>query len=219
MKIMNRPLYQLFVVLFSAFLVASCGKGGGAPKESANNRVTEFELSDVDAINPLNSTTADATYMEEQMYQRLIGIDVNTMQYTVPVLAESMPTISADHLQYDFTLRKDVKWADGKPLTGEDVIFSLKALKNPFNVLSAQKRNYVDPIHNAELIDGDPYRVRFKFWKPYVLAMQAAFGDVLYIIPKHILDPQNMTDKYSWEDLAHIIENTAGKEIDSARSS
>src|SRR4051812_8269669 len=122
MKIMNRPLPQLLQLFISAALIASCGKGGGAPKEATSNRVTEFELSDVDAINPFNSTTADATYMEEQMYQRLVGIDVNTMQYTVPVLAESMPTISADHLQYDFNIRKDVKWADGKQLTGEDVI-------------------------------------------------------------------------------------------------
>jgi ABC-type transport system substrate-binding protein len=218
MKTTNRPRFHILLVILciAAPLFSSCGKGGGAPKESANNRITEFELSDVDALNPLNSTSADATYMEEQMYQRLIGIDVNTMQYTVPVLAESMPTISADHLQYDFTLRKDVKWADGKPLTGEDVIFSLKALKNPFNVLSAQKRNYVDAIHSAELIDGDPYRVRFKFWKSYVLAIQAAFGDVLYIIPKHILDPNNMTDKYSWDDIARIIETSKAKEIDSA---
>lgn len=214
MKITPRPSFQLVLFLFAAALLASCGKGG-APTASQSNRVTEFELSDVDGLNPMNSTTADATYMEEQMYQRLVGIDVNTMKYTVPILAESMPTVSDDHLQYDFTLRKDVKWADGKPLTGEDVIFSLKALKNPFNVLSAQKRNYVDPIHSAELIDGDPYRIRFKFWKPYVLAMQATFGDVLYIIPKHILDPNNLTDKYTWDDIAQIIENVGTKPVDS----
>src|SRR5438046_1864491 len=130
------PRYSFAVLLLSAVFLGSCGKGGNSPRESTSSRVIEFELSDPDAINPFNSTSAHATYLEEHMYQRLIGIDINTMKYTVPILAESMPTISADHLQYDFTLRKDVKWADGKPLTGADVIFSLKALKNPFNVLS-----------------------------------------------------------------------------------
>ncbi len=56
--------------------------------------------------------------------------------------------------------------------------------------LAGQKRVYVDQIHSAELIDGDPYRVRFKLWKPYFLIMQAGFGDVFYIMPKHILDPE-----------------------------
>src|SRR2546430_1089937 len=107
---MKQSLHTLFLLLFCA-AITGCGKSG-APREATSNRITEFELSDVDGLNPMNSTTADATWIEEQMYQRLITIDVNTMQYTVPWLAELMPTVSDDHMQYDFTLRKDVKWAD-----------------------------------------------------------------------------------------------------------
>ncbi len=208
---MNKFCISLLCVL----LIAGCSNSGKKPV-STNNRVIEWELSDAQSLNPYNSTDANATYMEEQIYQRLIGIDVKTMQYTVPILATAMPVESPDHLQYDFTLRNDIKWPDGKPLTGEDVIFSLKALKNPFNVMAGQKRVYVDPIHSAELIDGDPYRVRFKLWKPYFLILQATFGDVLYIAPKHILDPNGMTDQYSWDDIASIVESAGNKEIDSA---
>ncbi|HEY3875095.1 MAG TPA: ABC transporter substrate-binding protein [Candidatus Kapabacteria bacterium] len=208
---MNKICFGVFVLA----LFYGCSGNGSKPM-STDNRVIEFELADAQSLNPVNSTDADATYIEEQVYQRLITIDPATMQYTVPILADSMPVVSADHLTFDFTLRKDVKWADGTPLTGNDVIFSLKALKNPFNVMAGQKRVYVDPIHSAELIDGDPYRVRFQLWKPYFLIMQASFGDALYILPKHILDPQNMTDRYSWDDIASIVETANGKEIDSA---
>ncbi len=206
--------YVLALIGISLVAIAGCG-GSSTKPLSTNNRLIEWILSDFQSLNPYNSTDANATYAEEQIYQRLITIDVNTMKYTVPVLAESMPVESPDHLQYDFTLRKDVKWPDGKPFTGEDVIFSLKALKNPFNSMSGQKRVYVDPIHSVELIDGDPYRVRFKLWKPYFLIIPATFGDVLYMMPKHIMDPDGLTDKYSWDDIAAIVESAGNKEIDS----
>ena len=210
MKTRSTPVLLLLVLI----LAVGCGKNSGGPKFQ-NSRVVAFELSDFQALNPFNSTDAEATYCEEMIFQRLIAPNRKTMNYDVPWLAESMPTESADHMTFDFTLRKDVKWADGKQLTGEDVIFSTKALKNPFNILSAQKRVYVDAIHSCELIDGDPYRVRFKFWKPYFLAMQAGFGDALYILPKHIFDPQSLTDKYSWDDIAAIVESAGNKTIDS----
>src|ERR1700733_10475404 len=84
------------------------GCGGGSKKEnSTDNRVIEWELSDADGLNPINSTSADATYLEEQIYQRLITVDPATMKYTVPVLASALPVESDDHLQFDFTLRND----------------------------------------------------------------------------------------------------------------
>ncbi len=207
--------------LFFAFLslsIAIWGCGGGKKSDGSENRVVEHILSELEGLNPFNTTGANETYSEEQIFERLLKIDPVTMQYTVPWLADSLPVESADHMQFDFRLRKGVKFADGKELTGADVIFSLKALKNPLNTQSAQKRVYVDNIHSAELIDGDPYRVRFKMWKPYYLAKQAAFGDVLYILPKHVFDPNGLTDKYSWDDIAAIVEkNSTGGDIDSAK--
>jgi peptide/nickel transport system substrate-binding protein len=209
--------YRPTNILLACSLIAILGCGQGGKKElSTNNRVIEWELSDFQALNPVNSSDANATYTEEMIYQRLLTIDPNTMKYTVPILATSLPVESADHLQYDFTLRNDIKWPDGRPFTGEDVIFSVKALKNPFNSMSGQKRVYADPVHSVELIDGDPYRVRFKLWKTYFLIVPALFGDVLYILPKHILDPKGLTDKYSWDDMAAIVETAGNKEIDSA---
>ncbi len=202
-----------FIVHTSSFIlfVLLAGCSGAKRPLSTDNRVIEWELSDADALNPFNSQSANATDVENQIYQLLIGIDLKTMQYDVPVLADSMPVVSSDHLQYDFTLRKDIKWPDGQPFTGADVIFSLKALKDPYNVMSAQNRVYVDPVKSAELINGDPYRVRFTFSKPYFLAIPAIFGSALYILPKHILDPKDLTDQFSWDDIAQAAQDTGKK--------
>ncbi len=206
--IFSASYFLLFVLL------AGCG-GSGTKPLSTDNRVIEWELSDAQSLNPFNSTDATSSYLEDQIFQHLIFIDRQTMQYDIPVLATAMPVVSPDHLTYDFTLRKDIKWPDGTPFTGADVIFSLKALKNPFNTMAGENRVYVDPIHSAELIDGDPYHVRFTFWKPYFLAIPATFGSALYILPKHIWDPNNLTDKYSWDDIAAIVETAGNKQIDS----
>ncbi|HET9135204.1 MAG TPA: ABC transporter substrate-binding protein [Candidatus Kapabacteria bacterium] len=218
---MNRNLKYLVVLLFASTLALyGCGgKGSGSAGQlSTSNRVVQHILNELERLNPQNSTGADETYVEEQIFERLLRIDPVTSEVTVPWLADSMPVESADHLTYDFRLRKGVKFADGHELTGADVIFSLKALKNPLSTYSAQKRNYVDGVHSAELIDGDPYRVRFTMSKPYFLAKEQIFGDNLYILPKHIFDPKGLTDQYSWDDIAAIIEKGGNPDnLDSAK--
>ena len=205
-------------VLFLFGCKGGSNSPGGNAQLSTSNRVVQHNLNELERLNPQNSTGADETYVEEQIFERLLRIDPKTSEVNVPWLAESMPIESPDHLTYDFTLRKGTKFADGKELTGADVIFSLKSLKNPLSTYSAQKRNYVDGVHSCELIDGDPYRVRFTMSKPYFLAKEQVFGDNLYILPKHIFDPQGLTDKYSWDDIAAIIEKVANPDnLDSVK--
>ncbi len=207
--------FRLVVISSLLFTLASCGKR--TTTLSTSNRVVEHILSDVDNLNPFNSSDANATYAQDQIYGRLLVCNRETLLYDVPWLADSLPIESADHMTFDFHIRKGVKFADGREMTGDDVIFSLKALKNPMNLLSGQKRTYVDNIHSCELIGGDPYHVRFTMSKPYFLVREAVFGDALYILPKHIFDPKGLTDKYSWDDIAAIIETGKADNLDSAK--
>lgn len=211
--------FRIFLLtILSASYLVSCGGGGGNNRTvSTANRVVEHHLNELERLHPQNSTGANETYVEEMIFERLLRINPETMEVNIPWLAEEMPIESEDHMTFDFKLRKGVKFADGKELTGADVIFSLKALKNPLNSMNGQKRTYVDGIHSCELIDGDPYRVRFTMWKPYFLTKEQAFADVLYIMPKHIFDPTNISDRYSWDDIASIIESSGETEnLDSA---
>ncbi len=204
-------------LLFFTFGCKGSNSGPGGVQLSTSNRVVQHILNEFERLHPQNSTGADEKYAEEQIFERLLRMDPATMQTDVPWLAESMPVESSDHMTYDFILRKGVKFADGQELTGIDVIFSLKSLKNPLNTYSAQARTFVDYIHSCELIDGDPYKVRFKMWKPYTLIKEQAFGDAFFIMPKHIWDPKSLTDQYSWDDIAAIIEKGNPDNLDSAK--
>ena len=75
-----------------------------------------------------------------------------------PYIAEARPEISQDKLTYTFKIRKDARFQDGRPLTGEDVLFSVKAIKCPF-VNAPFLRVYFNSLVDAELLD--PYTIRF----------------------------------------------------------
>lgn len=57
-------------------------------------------------------------------YEGLVNQNPLTSEFE-PALAESWQ-ISADNLNITFTLRPNLKWSDGQPLTADDVLFTYK---------------------------------------------------------------------------------------------
>ena len=97
------------------------------------------------------------------------------------------PEISEDKLTYTFKIRHDARFQDGRPITGEDVLFSVKAIKCPF-VNAPFLRVYFNSLVDAELID--PYTIRFVTKEPYFLNESVLGGIVL--LPRHYYDPENL---------------------------
>lgn len=201
----------LILLLLTALLSLSCGKKQGngeneilgkvlPPVDTAGAVVGDWiikrEMSDAEKLNPV--VTNDAT--AEEIYT-LIYESMNDMNYEsyeqIPGLA-SLAEVSPDLLSYTYKLNKDVTFSDGKPMTGEDVIFTMKAIKNPL-CDDAALRNYYEKVERVELVDGDPYTVRIVMNEPYWFAIYS--NSDFSIMPKHILDPEGLTDKYSWEDV------------------
>jgi peptide/nickel transport system substrate-binding protein len=53
----------------------------------------------------------------------LIAFDWNQLDYK-PAMATALPSVSADGKTYTFTLRPDLKWSDGSPITVDDFQFA-----------------------------------------------------------------------------------------------
>lgn len=104
----------------------------------------------------------------------------------VPLLANAVPTlenggISADGLTWRVELRRDVKWHDGKPMTAEDIRYSINLMKNP--AFRARNRTAFEIIASVA-VEGD-HVVTWKLKEPY-----APLTSVLswtFIVPAHIL--------------------------------
>jgi peptide/nickel transport system substrate-binding protein len=154
------------------------------------------EMSDAEKLNPIVTNDATAESIYTLMYESLNDMDYITYEQ-IPRIG-SLPEVSADLKYYIYTINKNAKFSDGTPVTGNDVIFTMKAIKNPF-ADDAALRNYYDRVGKIELVDGDPYKIKYTMAKPYWLAkyMNGDFS----ILPKHVLDPEGLTDKYSWEEL------------------
>jgi peptide/nickel transport system substrate-binding protein len=143
-------------------------------------------LSDPEQLNPLTSNDAGASSLLGYMFESLLQRDPRTLELR-PQLAVARPDISEDKLEYTFKLRQDVRFQDGQPLTGEDVLFSIKAIKCPL-VNAPFQRVYYESIVDAQLID--PYTIRFKAREPYFLN-ESVLGGV-DVLPRHYYDPENL---------------------------
>ncbi len=203
-------------ILCLTIFIISCGRQQNTNTQSGSNsafQLTELappditgaengdwiikqEMSDAEKLNPTvtNDATAQGIYL--YIFESLLSVDRTTYGLK-PLIAKSLPVISDDHLSYTFDLKENVIFSDGVPLTGEDVIFTMKTIKNPFTDAQAT-RNYFADLKSVELVDGNKYKVRFNMSKPYFRAV-FSIGD-MSITPRHILDKDGMNDKFTWED-------------------
>lgn len=94
--------------------------------------------------------------------------------------------ISEDGKTYEFTLKNNIFWHDGKPLTSEDVIFTIKTIQNP-DYKSPSRANWLEV--DTEMISEKSFRLKLK--SPYNSFLENC---TLKIIPKHIWEnilPEN----------------------------
>ncbi len=201
----------LLAVLVLSVIISGCG---GKTQQKTDNKKTSDdipaldtasavtgdwliirEMADPEKLNPIVSNDASASEIDYYIFEYLLDQNKETYEL-IPRLA-GMPEVSADNLTYTFTINKNAKFSDGKPLTANDVIFTLKLIKIPF-IDAAATRNYFEMVDKAEIADNDPQKVKFTLTKPnwrgiYTLGLFS-------IVPKHILDPNNVTDKFQWEE-------------------
>lgn len=211
---MKKSLTVYYVLLVSLFF--ACGRQQKVNTESGSGnslQITEVtpsdtigavngdwiikqEMSDAEKLNPTvtNDATAQGIYI--YIYESLLSVDRITYDLK-PLIAKSLPEVTDDHLSYIFDLKENVTFSDGTPLTGEDVIFTMKTIKNPFTDAQAT-RNYFADLKSVELVEGNKFKVRFNMSKPYFRAV-FSIGD-MSITPKHILDKDGINDNITWED-------------------
>jgi peptide/nickel transport system substrate-binding protein len=99
---------------------------------------------------------------------------------------------NADYTQLTVTLRKGVTWSDGKPLTADDVVFSLDMLKKnaPKMLYSTVIEGSVD---SAQAVDPQTVVIKLKKPSPRWAVENLATGQAgrFVVVPKHIWDGQD----------------------------
>ena len=193
-RVLSGPLVLMLVGLLAAPVAWTADRTAEAPV--TGDWLIGHILSDPEQLNPLTSNDAGASSLLGYIFESLLQRDPHTLELR-PQLAIARPEISEDKLEYTFKIRQDAHFQDGRPLTGEDVLFTIKAIKCPL-VNAPFQRVYFESIVNAEL--PDPSTIRFTAREPYFLN-ENVLGSI-DVLPRHYYDPEDLLKAVTVTELA-----------------
>ena len=145
-------------------------------------------------LEPQNNTTPTSD-AHNLIWASLINIDYDkTLDYVADPrrsLAKEMPKVSNEGKTFTFTLRDDIKWSDGKPITAADFQFAWdQASKKENNWVALT--TVIDRISTFKTPDAKTVEVTLKD----AIARFAALGIASGIspVPKHIWEGKSWLD-------------------------
>ena len=119
--------------------------------------VTRTTFADARTVNPILAADQASRTFCGLMFEGLLRVEPFTGEF-VPNFAEGW-TVAEDGLTYTFTIRTDLKWSDGHPITAHDFYFSYAALQS--GKLDTPNTKQVANIQEIEVLDDYAFTVTF----------------------------------------------------------
>lgn len=140
----------------------------------------DLKISYMGTFDTLNHFVVKGTgaYGLQSTYDRLMQYAHDELGANYGLVAESVKT-APDHSWIEFTVRSEARWHDGKPITVEDVIFSMETFRDHATPI---RRGYLAEVKSAEKIDDRT--VRFNFSSPGQRKLCYTLG-AMTVLPKH----------------------------------
>ena len=180
------------------------------PREATPSGRQELRLAgtviDPVPLDPAVARDVNSAFMTRQVFRGLTRFDENLEP--VPELAQRIE-ISADGLTYLIQLRDDARFADGSPITADDVVFSLTRALSPqtaeeagaalagpsylADIVGADEviRGDASALTGVQAIDDQTVEIRLK-------APRATFLMKLASAPAAIVDPDDVSRGGEW---------------------
>lgn len=156
------------LALATALTTTACGTGGtGGPEgSSAPQRGGDLVFARTagnTTLDPVEPTDNESIWTNQQIYDTLYAVTPDGKDIR-PSLATSYE-VSEDKLTYTFQLREDVKFSNGRPMTADDVAFSINRAAN-----SGEGLTYLDAaIQEVTATEKYTVQVTTKYpWGPLV---------------------------------------------------
>lgn len=157
-----------------------------APKPEEGGAYAEALIGSLQRLNPVldfyNSVDRD---VDRLIFSRLITFD--DRGNPVADLADSWG-ISKDGTIYNIAIKEGLLWHDGKPLTSDDVVFTIDLLRSDSPVIPADLREFWKSVEVSAV---SQTQIQFKLPEPFSPFMDyLSFG----VLPKHLLDGTSFAD-------------------------
>jgi peptide/nickel transport system substrate-binding protein/microcin C transport system substrate-binding protein len=181
----NKRKFMQFVSVFMlVFTVVTAHALKSQDKALKGGSIVLTIEEEPDSLNPISATSGYANEIQNWICDSLLSRNPETYAWE-PAIAEKW-TLTDDNKTVIFTIRKNLFFHDGQPLTAQDVKFS-------FDVVTDKRfdnnhlRAYFENIESVEVVDANNVKIKFKnnYFKNFDIAAYQ------FIIPKHIYgDPE-----------------------------
>lgn len=136
----------------------------------------------VNLLDPSRTANGPDVTIMSQIYETLFRLDPQTRQIT-PHLATSYRNLSPT--LWEFTLRDDVKFHDGTPLTAEDVKYSIERILDPKT--NSPHQSQISSIKEVIVVDDHTVQISTETPDPMLIRRMQPIGGTgrVFIVPKH----------------------------------
>ncbi len=187
---LSKRAFRCLVLVGVSLVLMISSQGCSSSQAQSSKTITILIPEDPPNFNAaVGDTGYDALVMHMAMLG-LAGIDPEGNIY--PELADSLPTLdnggvvadeNAGTMDVTWKIRANAKWADGMPVTSDDVIFTYDSIVNPDTGGWILGIDYVDGI---DKIDDKSFVIHFNTIYPGYLTLFG--GEQVVIWPKHYCD-------------------------------
>ncbi|MEA2850089.1 MAG: peptide/nickel transport system substrate-binding protein, partial [Rhodospirillaceae bacterium] len=171
---------------FATFVAAASLAGllGAAPVEAQTLKVVMH--SDVKILDPIWTTAYIQRNHGYMVWDTLFAMDE---KFDVKPQMVDKYDVSADQLTWSFTLRDGLEWHDGKPVTPEDCIASIKR----WAARDSMGQKMMGSVLDFEVVDAKTFKMKMK--EPYGLVLQSLgkpSSNVPFMMPKRVAETDPM---------------------------
>jgi peptide/nickel transport system substrate-binding protein len=152
---------------------------------------TWAETNEPDTLNPMSAYSALSFYFWTASYHMPIDFDQSFGAEEPSPEFDGFDSglvtdieFTDDAMHFTYTIRDDLVWSDGEPLTAEDVAYTFNLYKNNKAYLP---KNYLTLLDgDARVVDGN--KVEFDTTEPTSLYKGTAPYMYFYILPQHVFE-------------------------------
>ncbi len=182
-----------FCIALLLSLLGACSKQDIAPQAlldapypaESGGTMVDAMAGEPSGLIPMIAGESAASAIASHIFNSLLRYDRNLEPEGE--LAKSWQ-VSPDQKTITFTLKPGLKWADGKPLTSADVLFTWKLVTDD-KTRTPYASDY-KLVTSAEAPDAQTFRVSYS--QPYAPALESWAG--LQILPRHLLENQDINN-------------------------
>ena len=138
--------------------------------------------SDLKIVDPIWTTALISTHYGNMVYDTLFSVDADLKPQ--PQMVDKW-TVSDDKLTWTFTLRDGLEWHDGKPVSGEDCVASIKR----WAAKDSMGQKLMSEV--SALTAPDAKTIKMVLKEPYGLVLDSLAkpsANIPFMMPKRVAD-------------------------------